>query len=163
MSRHAGPRSRLFATAGSRARACLSASMSAFICAELALLCSPAGAATASPAATAGASPADSVRFEGFADAVQYVLFGHADTAEIPDDAMARPLVEKAIGKPTRVRVIVRKLADLGGDGCKRIATQFIALDAPLKTKDGKPAGVWAGEMAINLCQGGQPPEPGRE
>lgn len=130
----------------------------------LALLCSALGAGAQSaatrattPATTPGAAP----RFEGFADAVQYVLLGHADKAEIADDPSARALVEKAIGQKTRVRVVVRKVADLGGDGCKRIATQFIALDVPLKTKDGQPAGVWSGEMAMNLCEGGQPPEPG--
>jgi hypothetical protein len=85
---------------------------------------------------------------------------GYADTAEVAEDATARPMVEKAIGQKTRVRVLVRKIADLGGDGCKRIGTQFIALDVQVQNKEGQPAGLWAGEMAMNLCEGGQPPEP---
>jgi len=162
-SSSAGPR---WARQGGRIHPVLLWSVVA-LCAHMALLLVVIGANAATPAATpppapvVAVAPAASLRFEGFADAVQYVLAGHADTAEIAEDPTARPLVEKAIGQKTRVRVIVRKIADLGGDGCKRIGTQFIALDVQLKTKEGQPAGAWAGEMAMNLCEGGQPPEPG--
>ena len=160
-----------WARQGGRIHPALLWSMAA-LCAHLALLFLVISANAATPAATPAPTQAPTqaatppparagTRFEGFADAVQYVLLGHADTAEIAEDPTARPLVEKAIGQKTRVRVIVRKIADLGGDGCKRIGTKFIALDAQLKTKEGQPAGAWAGEMAMNLCEGGQPPEPG--
>lgn len=103
--------------------------------------------------AASGAMQATSI-----ADAVQLLQLGAAKVVVIPDDQEGRKLLEAQTKQSSRVRTTVRTLADLGGDGCKRLELAFEALDLPLKAKDGTK-GLWTVLMQWSVCNGGLPPE----
>lgn len=111
---------------------------------------------------TAGAAPAKAPRPSTLAEAVELIMVGGADFVTVDSDPMVREAMEKSLGRPTRIAVHVAKVADLGGEGCKRIAWRVIALDVPIRTA-GSPDGYFATTAQWSICSNGQPPEPGDE
>lgn len=91
-------------------------------------------------------------------DAIQLLQLGAAELVVIPDDQESRKVLQAQTKQSTRVRTTVRTLAELGGDGCKRIELAFEALDLPVQTKDGTK-GLWTMLMQWSVCNGGLPPE----
>ena len=92
-------------------------------------------------------------------DAIQLIQLGEVGEVEVADDKVARDAVEAQLKQKTRVRTIIKTVADLGGDGCKRIEMAFVALDIPVRGAAGEQ-GLWAAVMQWNVCNGGIPPEP---
>lgn len=106
-----------------------------------------------SPQALLNAKQATSI-----SDAIQLLQMGAAELVVVPDDQASRKLLEEQLKRPTRVRTTVRTLAELGGDGCKRLEMAFEALDIPVQTNDGTK-GFWTTLMEWSVCNGGLPPE----
>lgn len=95
------------------------------------------------------------------AEAVELIMVGGADEVTIREDPVVRDLLEKALARPTRVLIHVSKVADLGGEGCKRIGWRVIALDVPIRSA-GTPDGYFATTAQWSICSNGQPPDADR-
>lgn len=111
----------------------------------------------AAAASQAGAAPRASA--STISDAIQLVQLGEVGEVEVEDDRVARAAIEAQLKRSTRVKTTVKAVADLGGDGCKRIEIAFVALDIAVQGPAGQK-GLWAVVMQWNLCDGGMPPEP---
>jgi len=109
------------------------------------------------PGQSAGTAP-DARQATTIADAIQLLQLGAAKLVVIPDDQESRKLLEAQTKQSSRVRTTVRTVAELGGDGCKRLELAFEALDLPVQTSDGSK-GVWTMLMQWSVCNGGLPPE----
>ena len=111
-------------------------------------------------AATSGKAPGvERASASSITDAIQLLQLGEPREIEVADDRIGREAVEAQLKRATRVKTTVRAVADLGGDGCKRIEMAFVALDIPVESPAGQK-GQWAVVMQWNLCNGGIPPEP---
>ncbi len=118
-------------------------------------------ATAAGPRPVAGQKPEaapEAKQATSISDAIQLLQLGAATLVVIQDDQESRKLLEAQTKQASRVRTTVRIVAELGGDGCKRVEMAFEALDLPLKAKDGTK-GVWTMLMQWNVCTGGLPPE----
>lgn len=107
---------------------------------------------------TAGAAPPKAPRPSTLAEAVELIMVGGADFVTIDNDPVVQEAMEKSLGRPTRIAIHVAKVADLGGEGCKRIGWRVIALDVPIRSP-GTPDGHFATTAQWSICSNGQPPD----